>query len=66
MGLQAVELVEGGGVGEVGDEVVDVVVVGGGGFGFFEDEGGGAREGVVDCADFFRVGEGFAAELGEE
>jgi hypothetical protein len=48
--LKPVELVEGAVDGGVGDEVVDVVV-GGGEAGFVGDEGGGAREGVVDGAD---------------
>lgn len=49
-GLEAVEFVEGVVEGGVGYEVEDVVVFGGE-VGGFVDEGGGAREGVVDGAD---------------
>lgn len=49
--MQAVEFVEGGVQGGVGYEVVDVFVGEAGGFLVFEDEGGGAGEGVVHGAD---------------
>ena len=61
--LQAVELVENIVVGEVGDEVVDVVRGGCVGCGLVELEGGGACERVVYTADEIGVGQGFAAEL---
>ena len=65
-GLKAVEFVEGIVDGGIGDEVIDSFCV----FilricesAVFVDEGRGAGKGVVDGADEFGVGEGFATEL---
>ena len=62
-GAQPVQLVQDPVDGRVGDEVVDVVRVGGRALRLV-DEGRGAREGVVGCADQVAVREAFAAELG--
>ena len=65
-GLEAVEFVKGIVDGGVGDEMIDgfcVFVVRVCEPGAFVDEGRGAGKGVVDGADEFGVGEGFAAEL---
>lgn len=67
MRLEAVELVEQAVDGGVGDEVIDVVglvvvAVADG----LVDEGGGAREGVVDFAHLLGVAQHFAAEVGRE
>jgi hypothetical protein len=60
VGLEAVEFIERTINGRIGDEVVQVI-----GFGSltlsFVNERRRTREGVVDCADYFGVGEGFAS-----